>query len=139
MGFTDKFFGDHVQYLTTALDAIGQRQEFLANNIANASTPNYVAKDLDFDDQFRQILAEKFGEEPQSEIALFGSEPGHIVPDKAILASFTPNVMEQGGSVDINHEMVKLAQNQLLFNTIADQTMGFFTVGCKYIIEGFGK
>jgi flagellar basal-body rod protein FlgB len=41
----DKAFGIH----ETALRMRGQRTEILAANMANADTPNYKARDLDFD------------------------------------------------------------------------------------------
>ena len=41
---TDPLFGIHA----TALKLRGQRMEMLASNIANAATPNYKARDIDF-------------------------------------------------------------------------------------------
>ena len=40
----------------TALRVRNQRQEILASNIANADTPNYKARDLDFESAFAQAL-----------------------------------------------------------------------------------
>jgi flagellar basal-body rod protein FlgB len=44
MSATDKLFGIHA----TALGLRQQRMTVLASNIANAATPNYKARDLDF-------------------------------------------------------------------------------------------
>lgn len=44
MSQSDGLFGIH----STALSLRAQRMALLASNIANASTPNYKAKDLDF-------------------------------------------------------------------------------------------
>jgi flagellar basal-body rod protein FlgB len=41
---TDQLFGIHA----TALKLRGQRMAMLASNIANAATPNYKARDIDF-------------------------------------------------------------------------------------------
>ena len=39
----------HLKVHAEALALRSQRNELLASNIANAATPNYKAKDLDFD------------------------------------------------------------------------------------------
>lgn len=44
MGMTDRMFGIHA----TALSLRQQRMSMIASNIANAATPNYKARDLDF-------------------------------------------------------------------------------------------
>lgn len=44
MAGSDTLFGIHA----TALELRGQRMSMLASNIANAATPNYKARDLDF-------------------------------------------------------------------------------------------
>lgn len=38
----------YLQFQETALSLRGQRQQLLASNIANADTPNYKARDIDF-------------------------------------------------------------------------------------------
>lgn len=44
MAGSDSLFGIHA----TALELRGRRMAMLASNIANAATPNYKARDLDF-------------------------------------------------------------------------------------------
>lgn len=39
---------EFMRFHETALSLRGQRQQLLASNIANADTPNYKAKDIDF-------------------------------------------------------------------------------------------
>jgi flagellar basal-body rod protein FlgB len=39
---------DYLKFHETALSIRGQRQQLLASNIANADTPNYKARDIDF-------------------------------------------------------------------------------------------
>ncbi|WP_394781053.1 flagellar basal body rod protein FlgB [Undibacterium sp.] len=39
---------DYLRFQTTALSIRGERQQLIASNIANADTPNYKAKDIDF-------------------------------------------------------------------------------------------
>jgi flagellar basal-body rod protein FlgB len=43
--------------LTTALDALSQRQRVSANNIANIETPNFKAGQVSFEDSLRDAVA----------------------------------------------------------------------------------
>ncbi len=63
----DNIFGIH----ESALLLHGQRLSVLANNLANADTPGYKARDIDF----RAALA---GADQQTGLALSVTEPGHI-------------------------------------------------------------
>ena len=58
----------------TALDLRAYRQELLASNIANADTPNYQARDINF----RAALAGALGTADGGQLALTQSEPGHL-------------------------------------------------------------
>ena len=52
IGKLDEFLGFH----EAALRVRSQRQQILASNIANADTPNYHARDIDFKDALRVAL-----------------------------------------------------------------------------------
>ncbi len=60
-------FGIHEK----ALLLYGERIGVLASNLANADTPGYKARDIDF----REVLSQS---EPSSPLALAATEPGHI-------------------------------------------------------------
>lgn len=64
----DKALGIHELALNTRV----RRAEVLANNLANADTPGYKARDLDF----RAILAQAGGDGSGLELAR--SDPGHM-------------------------------------------------------------
>ncbi len=49
---------DAMRFQQTALNLLGARQELLASNIANADTPNYKAKDIDFASALKNALAD---------------------------------------------------------------------------------
>lgn len=63
----DRYFGIHAQALALRAD----RAEVLASNLANADTPNYKARDLDFD----AILSRA---QQSSSVDLRVNHPGHI-------------------------------------------------------------
>ena len=48
---------DYLRFNETALNLRGQRQQLIASNIANADTPNYKARDIDFNSAMKSALA----------------------------------------------------------------------------------
>jgi flagellar basal-body rod protein FlgB len=48
---------DYLRFHETALSLRAQRQEVLASNIANADTPNYKARDIDFQSAMQDAMA----------------------------------------------------------------------------------
>jgi len=66
----DNTFGIH----TRALDLWQRRSEVLANNLANADTPGFQARDVDF----RAALAAASGNAGTAAVSLQATEPGHL-------------------------------------------------------------
>ncbi len=52
---------DYLRFNETALSLRGQRQQLIASNIANADTPNYKARDIDFNSAMKSALARSGG------------------------------------------------------------------------------
>lgn len=48
---------DYLRFNETALNLRGQRQQLIASNIANADTPNYKARDIDFNSAMKTAMA----------------------------------------------------------------------------------
>lgn len=93
-----------------------QRAEVLANNIANADTPNYKARDLDF----RALLAEQQSER-QGNMAMDVRHTGHqtnlISPDFAadLMYRNTTQPALDGNTVDMQREQAEYAQNAMAY------------------------
>ncbi len=64
----NRLFAPHERVLTAA----SQRMELLAGNLANADTPNYKARDIDF----RSALADAEGRDPAGRMT--ATAQGHI-------------------------------------------------------------
>lgn len=96
--------------LQSFLDVQSKRSEVIAGNIANADTPGYVAKELDFQDYLQE--AARQSSLPNSQQNWQG------------LSSVAPTVVEQtpavigldGNTVDAGREMAELAQTGSNFN-----------------------
>jgi len=97
--------------LRTRMQWHQQRQQVLAENVANADTPNYRPRDLV---EPRFDLASPGGPSP---LTLTRTDPGHL-PAFGDPSDFTSNpnqyqVRPAGNAVSLEDEMLKVAQNQM--------------------------
>ncbi len=109
------------QYLSfheNALSLRAQRQEVLASNIANADTPNYKARDIDFTAALQGALAAKGASGPMATTAR--NHIGQGKPTGDMLSNGTP-VMYRGvvqGAVDGNTVDMDVERNQFADNAL---------------------
>jgi flagellar basal-body rod protein FlgB len=110
---------DYLRFNEAALSLRSQRQELLASNIANADTPNYKARDIDFASALQGVLARTAP--PAGQLA--ATAPGHLArgtPDGATLPDGTP-VQYRGvvqGAVDGNTVDMDVERNQFADNAL---------------------
>jgi len=95
-----QIFTPLMQGLGTALGLYQQRHAVLAENVANAETPGYRARDLDFG----HVLESAFDGAPGGRTGAGGVEP--TVDTKAV-------IKVDRNSVDIDTEMARLSENAL--------------------------
>lgn len=113
---TDRALGIHPQALAVA----AKRVELLAANIANADTPNFKARDIDF----RAALAQASG---QQGMALATTRQGHISADPgqpggpAEMMYRVPNhAALDGNTVDSQLEHAAFAENAVRYQASLD-------------------
>jgi flagellar basal-body rod protein FlgB len=110
---------DYLRFNEAALSLRSQRQELLASNIANADTPNFKARDIDFASALQGVLARTT---PPAG-ALATSAPAHLAsgaPPGSTLPDGTP-VLYRGvvqGSADGNTVDMDVERNQFADNAI---------------------
>lgn len=100
-----------------ALGFRAQRAEVLASNIANADTPNYQARDLDF----AAVLAEQSAKGARQSVGLQRTDSQHIAAEGIQLADpalrfrtpFHPSIDQN--TVDIQQEQSNYAENAVQF------------------------
>jgi len=107
---SDLFLDRTTAVLTKVLDGTANRQRALTNNIANAETPGYQRQDVDFATQLREIISRP-GNDPQAIIRTVQAVAVEMSEDTA-----APRKAD-GNSVNIEREMVELAQNSLQYET----------------------
>jgi flagellar basal-body rod protein FlgB len=95
-----------------ALDVWQRRSEAIASNIANADTPNYQARDVDF----RQVLQQASGES-SANLELSTPSPGQIDPTAQSAEQLKYRVPLQpsmdGNTVDTQIEQASFASNMV--------------------------
>ena len=112
---------DYLRFNEAALSLRSQRQQILASNIANADTPNYKARDIDFASALQGVMARKAL--PAGTLA--ATAPAHIGgggggQNAAMLADGT-QVQYRGvvqGAVDGNTVDMDVERNQFADNAI---------------------
>jgi flagellar basal-body rod protein FlgB len=114
---------DYLRFNESALSLRAQRQEVLASNIANADTPNYKARDIDFSHALQGALAKSSGAGGQ----LATTNPAHVAgagaaADGKTLADGTPVLYRtvsqgavDGNTVDMDTERTQFADNGLRY------------------------
>ena len=113
--------GDLLDKTTRALGAVANlrqpRHNVLSSNIANAETPGYQAKKLDFEDALTRALnVEEMAAPAGSEPGHFGTGPGAISRVRAdIYENPDVSVNNDGNSVDLEREMSALAENSIMY------------------------
>lgn len=116
----DKYLGVHAQ----ALNLRSQRTELLAANLANADTPGYKARDLDF----KSAMAQASGVTPS--VRLQTTSAGHIGAT-SINGSPTPELKYRtplAPSLDGNTVDAQLEQSAFAENTVRYQaTLSFLS------------
>lgn len=111
----DQYVGVHA----AALEVRSRRGELIANNLANADTPGYQARDIDF----RQALARAAGQTPASGVHLSTTNAGHIGGGTQTNAPGNPDLKYRtplapaldGNTVDAQLEQAAFAENAVRY------------------------
>lgn len=120
--------------LRVKMDWLNARQETLADNIANASTQNYKAKDikpLDFEALLKraQTLAANTDQPPDQIHVTLGEKS--YEPEDLRDGEMTPN----GNSVVLEEQMMKQSETQVQFQTALD----IYQKGLQMLRTAIGK
>ncbi|MEO5377318.1 MAG: flagellar basal body rod protein FlgB [Magnetococcus sp. DMHC-6] len=124
-------------YKANLLDLRQKRQEIIASNIANADTPGYKARRLEFEDALKSAMPTASG------LSMAHTHKNHLpLPldqvEGEIQEVETSIPKGDGNSVDMEQEMVRQSANQLLYNYAAESLSGQIST-MRMIIEGGNK
>jgi flagellar basal-body rod protein FlgB len=107
-----------LRFHETALSLRAQRQQLLASNIANADTPNYKARDIDFNKALQGALARN-GRAPaelvKTTAAHLGGSAGAAIGGAPLLYRTIQQGSIDGNTVDMDVERNQFTDNALRY------------------------
>lgn len=121
-------FSTTVEVLAKSVDLRTRQQNLIASNIANAETPGFTPRALEFERQLQSAVKKSSARGASTESAL--PHPAHI-PLKgdgpARIQRVSGNLVEvpaqtpgrDNNGVELENEMNRMMQNQVLFNASA--------------------
>lgn len=106
--------------LTTALNFREMRQELISSNVANANTPGFKAKKLDFEEALARAL------DVDGQMQMNVNDERHHNVGNGGFNNLEPEiydnpngvVSENGNTVDVEAEMAKMAENKLMYDAL---------------------
>lgn len=106
-------FKQQLEVFSKAIDIRNRRNEILASNIANASTPNYKARDVDFEVELKRSLSVgPIKTSNDNHIALPSKNlPGKVQYRKPLQPSM------DGNTVELAMEQMEFAENAVRYQT----------------------
>ena len=106
-------FTEHLGFHASALQLRSRRNEMLASNIANAATPNFKARDLDFDTELKRI--NKIGNIQTTHNSHFASIQKRIGKDSVFRLPIHPSL--DGNTVEMAVEQMQFSENVMRYQT----------------------
>lgn len=119
-------FGTTIDVLGKSVDLRVRNQNLITSNIANAETPGYTPRALEFEGQLQAAV--KKATRPGGSVSGSGAtHPAHIPlkgEGSSRVSQVSGSVVEvpaktpgrDGNSVELENEMSRLMQNQVMFN-----------------------
>ena len=104
---------DHIAFQASALSLREKRNNMLASNIANAGTPGYKARDIDFDRE----LARQVGDSPlrKKDDRHMDDVAGSSDADVQYRVPLNPSL--DGNTVELSVEQMEFSENSLRYMT----------------------
>jgi flagellar basal-body rod protein FlgB len=123
---------DSLNFQAQALTLRSERQRLLASNIANADTPNYQARDIDFARALREATAEQ-----SAPGTLTTTQAGHISPSAGALSesqklfSLPAQTNLDSNTVDMDRERANFVDNSVKY----EATLRFINGAVKTTLD----
>ncbi len=106
----EALFGKTVDMLSAVLDFRSERHKVIASNIVNIDTPNYRPQDIVFKEELKDLFRNEEG------MKMTGNGADQFSSGRTAAEQGDLEVIETGEQVDLDSEMAKLAENNLMYN-----------------------
>lgn len=125
--------------IRVALTGLAARQRVISNNLANLDTPGFKASEVRFEDELQSAIARERGRSP---FTLVASHPMHLTTEQGSVEAVRPDVVRlgdttvrlDGNNVDIDREMVELAETSISYGALAQLISSRISL-TKYIVN----
>jgi flagellar basal-body rod protein FlgB len=129
-------FDSNIHLLSKVLNLRAENQNIIGSNIANAETPGYAPARFDFEEELSRAIN-------RTGIPLATSQPGHIPLGATNIESVTGTITRNpdqtgigdGNGVSVDEEMLRLSENELLYETAVQLLQKKLSV-MKFVISG---
>ncbi len=108
-----KFIEGHLKIHSESLALRSKRNEILSSNIANAATPNFKAKDLDFNEMLNSKMG--FGEVNTTDRRHFKMSIGPNEQGVKFRQNVTPS--KDGNTVELHVEQMQFSENVMRYQS----------------------
>ena len=125
MGLLDAMYSPSLDAMQHALSLASKRETMLHANLANANTPGYKRKDIDFNIS----LDEALGKSSASRI-------GDMTQATRQAESDQTSINADGNNVDMEKEVQGIAETQLRFAALSQMAAAYFSDLKSAIREG---
>jgi flagellar basal-body rod protein FlgB len=114
-----------MEILTREMEVATVRRNIIANNIANANTPNFKRSELNFESSLKRALDSETARQPFPQ---YLTDPKHIAFNKPVdwrqvrprqVLDYLTESKNNGNNVDIEQEGMDSLNNQLMYTTLA--------------------
>ncbi|CBG87906.1 flagellar basal body rod protein FlgB [Citrobacter rodentium] len=128
-----------LRFQQEALNLRAQRQEILAANIANADTPGYQSRDIDFASELKKVMVR--GRQETGGISLALTSAQHIPaqafssPSTELLYRVPDQPSLDGNTVDMDRERTQFADNSLKYQ-MSLTALGGQIKGMMNVLQG---
>ena len=116
----DGIFSTTINLLEKNLDLRVKNHNFIAANLANTETPGYIPKTLSFEGELKDALKNRKGETAPlttpRHIPLKGQGGALAEVNGTVIETPDTSIGKDGNGVEMENEMSKLAENQILYN-----------------------
>lgn len=112
---------NELRFQQEALSLLNKRQEILASNIANADTPGYLARDIDFSKTLKAAVSQQSHQTGPLSLQLTSQRHIHAQAKNSLNSELLYRTPDQpsadGNTVDMDRERVNFADNSVKYQS----------------------
>lgn len=126
--FNSSSFGKTMDILQKSMDVSLLRRDVIANNMANAETPNFKRSEVSFESELKRVLASenqstfqhKLIHEKHFEFMANRQEKTYSDVQARVDLDYLSTVKNNGNNVDAETELMESTQNEMMYSLMTE-------------------